>query len=117
HITDTIEMSVFYRPFKVKPATISQQDWEGVLKDAKSVITNKVIPSYRAIKAFFEQEYFPKARKTLGVSETLDGRNYYAALVKHHTTTNLSPDSIYHIGMNEVTRIRKEMESIITEVK
>lgn len=117
HITDTIEKSVFFRPFKEKPATISQQSWEGVLKDAKSVIANKVIPSYKAIKIFFEQEYFPKARRTLGVSETPDGRNYYSALVKHHTTTNLTPDEVFNIGMDEVARIRKEMEAIIVEVK
>ena len=116
HIIDTIENSLFFQPFTNKPASIPQQKWDSLLTDARSVIAKDIIPAYRSIKTFFENEYYPKARKTLGASELPDGKAYYAALVKHHTTTDLTPDMVYDIGQAEVARIRMEMEIIISEL-
>lgn len=115
-ITDTVENSVFFKPFKSKPSAIPQITWDSLQTQARKIISTQVIPSYKDIKKFFEEEYYPKARKSLGASEWPNGKAYYEALVKHHTTTNLSPDEIYEIGMKEVKRIRREMESILLEV-
>lgn len=116
HIVDSVEASVFYQPFKNKPSAIADQDWQQLITEGKTAIEKNVIPAYRAIKYFFETEYFPKARTTLNVTAFPDGKNYYQALVKHHTTTDLSPDSIFNIGMSEVQRIKTEMEAVIKEV-
>ena len=74
------------------------------------------MPSFRKIKDFFEQEYIPATRKTLGASAMPDGKDYYRKLVKFHTTTDLSPDDVYTIGIAEVARIKKEMDSVIKVV-
>ena len=37
--------------------------------------------------------------------------------MKFFTTTNLSPNNIYNIGLGEVERIKKEMLEVLTEVK
>lgn len=116
HITDSIEKSVFYQPFKNKPSQLARESWDSIITEAKLAITNDVIPTYRSIKKFFETEYYPKARKSLGVSAFPDGKRYYEELVKYHTTTNMTPDEVFNIGMNEVTRIKKEMEAVIKEV-
>src|SRR3712207_7217003 len=58
--------------------------------------------SYRKIKNFFEQEYIPTTRKSLGASAMPNGREYYRELVKFHTTTNLEPEDVFNIGMKEV---------------
>lgn len=116
HITDSVEKSVFFQPFKNKPSQISTESWDSLLTIAKDAIAKDVIPTYRSIKKFFETEYYPKARKTIGVSEFPNGKAYYEALVKYHTTTNLTPDEVFNIGMQEVQRIKKEMEAVIKEV-
>src|SRR3712207_11806 len=72
--------------------------------------------SYRKIKNFFEQEYIPTTRKSLGASAMPNGKEYYRELVKFHTTTNLEPEDVFNIGMKEVERIRKEMDSVIKAV-
>ncbi len=117
HIMDTIERSVFFQPLKNKPAQVSRESWDSILSEARQAISKDVIPTYRVIKRFFETEYYPRARKTLGVSAFPDGKAYYTALVQHHTTTNLSPDEVFNTGMAEVARIRKEMEAVIKEVQ
>src|SRR5688572_1369750 len=116
HITDTVENSLFFKPFRTKPAPMEQAVWDSLLSEGKHAIMQNVIPEFRKIKAFFEKEYFPKARKTLGASELPDGKKYYAAIVKHYTTTDLTPEEVFNIGMNEVTRIKSEMLTIITDV-
>ncbi len=117
HIVDRVENSIFFQPFKAKPAIISEADWQQLVFEGKNVILSDVIPAYKNIRYFFEKEYYPKARKTLGVSETPNGKAYYAALVKHHTTTAFSADSVFDIGMREVARIRRGMDSVIKSVK
>lgn len=116
HITDTIERSVFFQPFINKPANINVASWDSLLSEVKEAISKDVIPAYRKIKTFFETEYYPNARKTIGISAFPDGKKHYEALVKYHTTTDLTPDEVFNIGMNEVARIRNEMESVIREV-
>jgi uncharacterized protein (DUF885 family) len=116
HIVDSVEKSVFFQPFKTKPAIISDADWQQIVRDGKQAIQKNVISAYKSIRDFFEKEYYIKARKTLGVSQIPNGKDYYAVLVKHHTTTDLSADSIFSIGMREVARIRNEMNVVMQEV-
>lgn len=115
HITDTVEKSVFFQPFKNKPTQVSKESWDSIIAEARITIARDVVPTYRTIKKFFETEYYPKARKTIGVVAFPEGKAYYEALVKYHTTMNITPDEVFNIGMNEVTRIKKEMEAVMKE--
>ena len=41
------------------------------------------------------------------------GREYYAHLVRHFTTLDVTPEEVHEIGRREVARIRAEMEAVI----
>lgn len=117
HIVDSYEKSNFWKPFKEKPYAISDADWTQLQAEGRKQIEQSVVPSYEKIRTFFEKEYHPKTRKTLGASHLPNGKKFYAEKVKHFTTTNKTPDEIYNIGMQEVERIRKEMQQVLDEVK
>jgi hypothetical protein len=68
--------------------------------------------SYRAFSNVAEKQLVPKCRKVDSVSAQPGGSAYYAALVGQHTTTKLTPDQIHQIGLQEVARIRAEMEEV-----
>ena len=72
-----------------------------------------VIPSYQLLGKYFKDEYLPQSRNTVGLFDTPEGRKLYEALARSFTTTNLSPKEIHQIGLDEVDRIRGEMDSII----
>ena len=111
------ETHSFFTPFKSYPESFSD-DEKGRLKAlGKAAIDNAVLPAYRDLLAFFEDEYAPKARTNVGVGTTPEGRAYYAAMVRHYTTLDLTPDEVHKIGQDEVKRIRKEMDAIIKEVE
>src|SRR5690606_27856572 len=41
-----------------------------------------------------------------------NGKAYYAQRLAASTTTNLTPDQVHQIGLDEATRIRGEMEAL-----
>ena len=90
---------------------------DSVLTEAQKAIEEKVIPQFKRIKEFFESEYYPKTRKSLGVSETPGGTAYYQNRINFYTTsTQYTADDIHQIGLSEVARIKSEMETIIDEL-
>lgn len=117
HIVSDIKESYFYSPFKNLPETLTGLQKDSVLTAAEEVIKNKVIPQYERIKIFFEEEYFPVTRTTIGVSETPEGGEYYQNRINFYTTSaKYTADDIHQIGLNEVARIRAAMKEIIEEV-
>lgn len=116
YIANDPEKSLFFQPFKQKPATLSETKWRELQSQAKQVITEQINPAYQTYYDFFVQTYVPAARETIGVSAVNEGRAYYDNRVKHYTTLDLSADEVHQIGLKEVARIKAEMESIIAKV-
>lgn len=115
-IVEMPEKSYFYSPFLKLPATLTTEQKDSVLKAAKKAISEKVVPQYKRIKKFFETEYLPAARESIGVSETPNGREYYQNLLNYYTTLDLSAEEIHEMGLKEVARINTEMKEVIKEV-
>jgi uncharacterized protein (DUF885 family) len=118
HIITDFSDSYFYSPFKNLPENITQDQKDSILSAAKIAIENSVIPQFKRIKTFFEDEYLPKTRTSIGVSETPGGEAYYQNRINFYTTSTLySAEDIHQIGLKEVARIKAEMRKIIKEVK
>ena len=114
-ITDKPEDSRFYAPFKgPKPVALTDAEWSGMQVRAKALITGTLNAEYRKIDDYYRISYLPKCRKTYGASALPDGQRYYAFQVRQQTTTTLTPDQIHQIGLDEVKRIRAEMDRLAT---
>ena len=88
-----------------------------IIDNAKELITNKIIPAYQELNAYLKNEYLPKSRDSIGLDGVPNGKEWYEYVTRYHTTTNLTPDEIHNIGLNEVKRIRSEMEQIIKDLE
>jgi uncharacterized protein (DUF885 family) len=62
-------------------------------------------------------DYLLAARETVGLSALPNGDNWYAYLVRVRTTTDMTPDEIHQIGLDEVARIHDEMRGVMEEVR
>ena len=117
HITKDFELNYFYSPFKTLPNSLSQTQKDSVLIEAKKAIENSVVPQFIRIKDFFEKEYYPNTRTTIGVSETPNGAEFYQNRINYYTTSTLyTADEIHQIGLKEVARIKEEMIKIIQDL-
>ena len=118
HIVENFEDNFFYSPFKKLPDDLTKSQKDSVLSVAKIAIESKVVPQFKRIKYFFESEYLPKTRTTLGVSAAPNGNAYYQNRINFYTTsTQYTADDIHQIGLKEVTRIKAEMQKIINELE
>ncbi|MCW3121846.1 MAG: hypothetical protein JWQ38_1338 [Flavipsychrobacter sp.] len=104
--------NIFYGPIKTMPDNFSADDKQRLTVAYKKAIDSIVNPTYTKLHNFFEKEYLPKSRATSGLKDLPNGSDYYNYCIRSWTTTNLSPDSIYHIGLTEVARIEGEMNKI-----
>ncbi len=117
HITDNYESNYFYSPFKNLPKDLSENQKDSVLIEAKKAIKKNVVPQFRRIKGFFENEYYPNTRTAIGVSETPRGSQFYQDRINYYTTSKTyTAEKIHQIGLSEVDRIKKEMIKIIEEL-
>ena len=117
HITDNPVDNFFYSPFKDLPTTLTDSQKDSVIEKAKAAIELIVVPQFKRIKNFFEVEYFPKARTTIGISELPNGKAFYQNRINFYTTsTQYTADDIHRVGLKEVARIKAEMEKIITDL-
>lgn len=117
HITPTAEENFYYSPFLNLPEPISEREKDSLREAAKEVILKSVIPSFMKVKSFFEATYYPNTRTAIGVSESPNGKEYYQSRIDFYTTLEMTPESIHKKGLEEVARIKKQMEAIIQEVK
>jgi len=111
------ENSPFYRTFLEIDNSISLEDKKLIQDKAIAAIKDNVIPSYLKLYNFFNNEYLPNCRDSIGIKNIPNGKLYYKFLAKKFTTTSLTPTEIHNIGLSEVKRIKSEMQDIIKEVK
>ena len=115
--TFEIDKNIFYGPIKNLPKEFKPLTANKYAKLYQDAIKNKLIPAYLKMADFLEKEYLPKARMTDGYDALPNGNNVYAYYVKSWTTTDKTPDAIHKTGLEEVARIRKEMEQVKAQVE
>lgn len=116
HIVTDVEKSLFYGPVRSMPENFSEEDRKRLSSAYVEAIQAVVIPSYQQVYDFIEKEYLPAARDTDGMLHLPNGKAWYAFKVKQTTSTDLTPDEIHQIGLDEVKRIHAEMNQVMDEV-
>lgn len=109
--------TTFYRPFKKIPASIDADAQNTLIAQAKQIIQDSVLATYKIFDKFMAEEYVPNCKTDLGATSLPNGKAYYEQRVQFYTTLPMSSDEIFELGQKEVARIRTDMEEIIKEVK
>jgi uncharacterized protein (DUF885 family) len=110
-VADPIQ-SPFYRPFKSLPPSIAEAEREALSKEARTLISERIVPAYRELQTHFERDYLPHTRSSIAASDLPDGAAYYEMLVRSYTTTELTARQIHDIGLQEVARLQAAMEKV-----
>lgn len=111
------EDTVFYTPFMKMPAAIPAEEQATLRGEAAKVIRDSVIPAHLKLLKFMRNEYVPGSRTELGAESLPDGKAYYQAKILEFTTTQLTPDQIHQIGLEEVAKIHAEMLETIKKTE
>lgn len=115
-ITDDIEASTFWNPIRNMPESFAAEQRERLTAEWRKAVAEEIVPAYRRLHDFIRDVYLPNARETVGMTGVPGGEEWYGYLVRLRTTTDLSPQEIHQIGLDEVARIHREMQGVMDEV-
>ena len=110
--TQKPEDSPLALPLKKFPESISPAEQTRIKTEMLAAISKQVLPAYQRFARFLEVACIPAGRSEPGISSIPDGARYYRFRVKQSTTTNLTPDQIHQIGLDEVKTDEAEMLAI-----
>jgi uncharacterized protein (DUF885 family) len=114
-IVDDPAQSVFYEPFKQFPTAIGGVDQEQLIEAARETISRSIVPAYKALLKFLNEEYLPASRQSIACADLPNGQEMYRQCIAYFTTLDLSPEQVHATGQSEVRRIRAEMDEVIRQ--
>ncbi len=112
----TVQENVFYKPLLKLPGNLDSASAARLKEDYSEAIENIVRPAYKKLHDYIVADYIPKARKTSGLLDNYNGKKEYELWLKYYTTTNITAEQIFNLGLSEVARIRKAMDSVKNQV-
>lgn len=82
---------------------------------ASQIYAEEIAPAVLRFADFIENDYLPRARQDIALSENPNGEQCYPALVRSFATIRPSADDIHQTGLEQIARIRAEMQTVIDE--
>jgi len=110
------EGTPYAQPFAKFPQGISEADQKRLRDQGIAAIRDSVIPAYTKFTAFVRDEYAPKGRTEPGIWSLPEGPARYAFRVKEVTTTDLTPEQIHQIGLDQVKEIEGRMLQVANQL-
>ncbi len=101
------------------PAKHALDDWETAAATSfrdglADVVQNEIRPAFVRYRNFLRDGVLPVARDDAhaGLLHTRGGLENYARLAVAHTTLTLLPTELHRIGLDELARVRSEMQEL-----
>ena len=110
-----IEQNPLFAPLLKLPESIAEVESDKFRSKARGLIADEVLPAMVLFRDFIVDTYLPAGDRPIGASSLPDGEAYYEHCVREHTSTELGPLEIHHMGMKEVERISAQMDSVIEQ--
>ncbi len=107
----------FYQSFEEKLAALGLPGAEeqALLDSAEAAIDDVVLPAYQSLAEYL-QHLESVAPSDDGLWQFPRGDDYYAYLLRHYTTTSLTPDQIHEIGKQDLERIHGDMRDVFRQL-
>jgi uncharacterized protein (DUF885 family) len=100
---------------KVNKLGIAPAEKTRLIESGRKALVEDVKPAYaRLITLMQAQEKL--AGKDDGIWRFKNGAEQYAALLRSYTTTDMTPDQVHTLGLQQVARIHDEMRGIMRQV-
>lgn len=106
------EANLFARPVMDFPNSVPEADRKRLHDAIIAAVDNEVRPAYVKLANFIATDYAPKGRTEPGLWALPNGDARYKFAIRQLTTTNMDPEAIHQLGLQEVARIEKEQLAI-----
>ena len=103
----------------LSPTKKEREGWtdaerESFASDMRAAVADGVRPAMERYRDFLKQSVLPVARPEdqVGVVNVPNGAACYAAMIRRHTSLDLTAEEIHQIGLRECKRIMNEMREL-----
>jgi uncharacterized protein (DUF885 family) len=95
----------------LQPSGVDADAWR---VEARGLVAERVRPSLDRWRTVLEAELLPASRgdDEVGICHVPGGEAAYLAAVRQFTTTDLTPEEIHRIGLDDVERLRSEFAAL-----
>jgi uncharacterized protein (DUF885 family) len=104
--------NAFGRPASQFPDGIAVADRKHLHEAIVTAVDNEVRPAYKKLANFISKEYAPAGRNAEGVWSLPNGDARYRFAIRQMTSTDLEPEAIHRLGLEQVARIEGEQLAI-----
>ena len=104
--------NVFYQAAHGIPQTLEEPERARLMSSLDAAIRDKLLPAYRELHDFIQNEYLPRARTSVALSALPLGPSWYAYRIERATSSRLTANEIHALGVAEVERIRARLPSL-----
>ena len=111
-IAQPLEASPYYGPIRLWPAALPAAERERFARTYAAAIERQMKPAFVRTREFLGGDYLRAARDSVAITALPGGPAWYRHLVEKHTTTRMTPEQIHRVGLDEVARLRGEMERV-----
>lgn len=102
-VDDNVLLSDFNN--KIAALDLNEKARQTLEQSARTSIEGAVIPAYQRLIQYCES-LLDESTSLDGVWHLPDGDAYYRYMLKVHTTTDMSPEEIHKLGLDEVARLK-----------
>jgi len=95
----------------------SLKGYSGNTDQIEKVINKNIIPAYKRLKSYLQEEYLDNAPDAIGISEVSGGKAFYQQRTEYFATYDIAPKQVFDLGLKEVKRIRAEMDAILEKLE
>ena len=110
-----LEESPFWMPVKDFPDSFTAAEKARLTREYRAA-TQDIYAAHTRMRDFLRDEYLPRARTSVGLSQMKGGEALYRQLIENTTTLPLEPGYLHDLGLSEVARIKNGLEEIKNEV-
>ncbi|XP_042210524.1 uncharacterized protein LOC121858279 isoform X2 [Homarus americanus] len=113
-VVEAAEDSPLWTRFATFPDNFTQEEVTNFQERAKTIILDQISSGFQQLSDYVNTDYI--TRPDIAVTSLPDGEARYSQIIKFHTSTDLTPEEIHQMGLDEVTRIDEEMAKIVSEL-
>jgi uncharacterized protein (DUF885 family) len=106
----------FAAPARQLPEGLAPEDARRIAEAYRREVAERTVPALQRLLAFMQTDYLAAARRdAVGLGALPDrnlGKAWYRLLVRDQTTTDLTPEQVHQLGLQEVARIQEEIRRL-----
>ena len=105
-------LSNFGKEGQQSPFYSKQVKKESLIKEMTAIIDTEVHPAFQKLIGYLQTDYQKNTPRTLA-----EKKDYYRALVRYHTTMDVTPEQVHETGQEAVRKLQERMKSVRDSLK